>query len=86
MAETFSRFDAADYLETAEDVAEYVKAAAEDGASTAIVAASGAVARALDMGRLARDVGMTGEGLYEALSPGGDLLRPSWRSRGPSVG
>lgn len=72
MVETFSRFDAADYLETAEDIAEYLKAAAEDGDPAAIVAALGAVARAQNMSKLARDVGMTREGLYKALSPDGN--------------
>lgn len=74
MAETFSRFDAADYLETAEDVAEYLKAAAEDGDPAAIVTALGTVARARkrNMSKLAREVGMTEEGLCEALSHGGN--------------
>lgn len=72
MVETFSRFDAADYLETAEDMAEYLRAAAEDGDPVAIVVALGAVARARNMSKLARDVGMTREGLYKALSPGGN--------------
>ncbi len=72
MAETFSRFDAADYLETAEDIAEYLAASAEDGDPAALVAALGTVARARNMSQLARDVGMTREGLYKALSPGGN--------------
>lgn len=72
MVGTFSRFDVADYLETAEDIAEYIKAAVEDGDPATIVAALGAVARAQNMSKLARDVGMTREGLYKALSPGGN--------------
>ncbi len=72
MAETFSRFDAADYLETAEDIAEYLAASAEDGDPAALVAALGTVARARNMSQLARDAGLTREGLYKALSPDGN--------------
>ena len=72
MAEAFSRFDAADYLETAEDIAAYLDAAAEDGDPAALVTALGTVARARNMSQLARDVGMTREGLYKAFSPGGN--------------
>ena len=44
MTETFSRFDAADYLETPEDIAAYLEAAAEDGDPSTLAAALGAVA------------------------------------------
>lgn len=72
MAEKFSRFDAADYLTTPEDIAAYLEASAEDGDPSAMAAALGAVARAQNMSKLARDVGMTREGLYKALTPGGN--------------
>jgi probable addiction module antidote protein len=72
MAERFRRFDAADYLETPEDIQAYLDAAAEDGDPAALAAALGAVARARNMAQLARETGMTREGLYKALSPGGN--------------
>ncbi len=72
MAETFTRFDAADYLKTPEDIAAYLEAAAEDGDSAAMAAALGAVARAQNMSKLARDAGLSREGLYKALKPGGN--------------
>ena len=72
VAETFSRYDAADYLKTPEDIAEYLNVSAEDGDPSVMTAALGAVARAQNMSQLARDVGMTREGLYKALSPGGN--------------
>lgn len=76
MAEVFNRFDAADYLETPEDIAAYLEAAAEaaavDGDPAPLVTALGTVARARNMSQLARDVGMTREGLYKAFSPGGN--------------
>jgi probable addiction module antidote protein len=72
MAESFRRFDAADYLETPEDTQAYLDAAAEDGDPAVLAAALGAVARARNMAQLARETGMTREGLYKALSPGGN--------------
>ena len=72
MPETFSRFDAADYLKTDEDVAAYLEASAEDGDPAAMATALGTVARARNMSQLARDTGMTREGIYKALSPDGN--------------
>ena len=77
MAETFSRFDAADYLKTEDDIAAYLDASAEDGDATAMAVALGTVARARNMSQLARDVGMTRVGLYKALSPGAN---PAFRT------
>jgi probable addiction module antidote protein len=45
----FSRYDAADYLGSEDDIAAYLQAAAEDGHPAALVAALGAVARARTM-------------------------------------
>lgn len=72
MAETFSCFDAADYLSTPEDIQAYLEAAAEDGDPAVMMAALGTVERAQNMSKLARDVGMTREGLYKALKPDGN--------------
>ncbi len=72
MSETFSRYDAADYLRTEDDIAAYLEASAEDGDPAALVAALGAVARARNMSKLSRDAGMTREGLYKALSGNGN--------------
>jgi probable addiction module antidote protein len=72
--ETFSRFDAADYLETEADIAAYLEAVMEEaGDDPAVIArALGVVARARNLSRLARDVGMSREGLYKALSGEGN--------------
>ncbi len=72
MPETFSQYDAADYLKTDEDIAAYLEASAEDGDPAAMVVALGTVARARNMSQLARDAGMTREGIYKALAPGGN--------------
>ena len=47
MTKTKTRpYDAAEYLETAEDMAAYLEAALEDGDPTAVVKALGTIARA----------------------------------------
>ncbi len=72
MTETFTPFDAADYLTSPDDTLAYLEAAAEDGDPAVMAAALGAVARAQNMAKLARDTGLTREGLYKALKPGGN--------------
>jgi probable addiction module antidote protein len=70
--ETFSRYDTADYLKTEEDIAAYLEACVEDGDPALIAAALGDIARARNMSQLARDTGLTREGLYKALSGAGN--------------
>ncbi|MCX7060809.1 MAG: putative addiction module antidote protein [Gammaproteobacteria bacterium] len=72
--ETFSRYDVADYLKDEADIAAYLEAVIEDSGSdaAAIAHALGDVARARNMSQLARDTGMTREGLYKALSGTGN--------------
>lgn len=70
--ETFSRFDAADHLKSDEDVIAYLDAAMEDGDAAVIATALGNVARARGMVQLARETGITREGLYKALSADGN--------------
>ena len=72
--ETFSRYDAADYLKTEEDIARYMDAVIEDSSDDpAVIAyALGAVARARNMSQLAREAGITRVGLYKALSGNGN--------------
>jgi len=71
---TFSRYDSADYLRTEDDIAAYLEAVMEEaGDDPATIAhALGVVARARNMSQLARDVGMSREGLYKALSGEGN--------------
>lgn len=66
----FSRFDAADYLDNEEVIAEYITAALEDPNPKAFLAAVADVAKARGMTRLARDTGLGRESLYKALAPG----------------
>lgn len=74
MAEKFSRYDTADYLKTEEDMALYLDACIEDdpGDGSLIRTALGSIARAKGMSQLARDTGISREGLYRALSAEGN--------------
>jgi len=74
MKETFEKFDAADYLQSEADILEYLNAAIEVSDSPANIAhALGVVARARsNMSQLARETGISREGLYKALSEQGN--------------
>ena len=65
-------WDAAEHLETKEDVVLYLEAAFEDGDPGLIAAALGDVARAKGMTKVAADAGLGRESLYKALSPDGN--------------
>ena len=70
--EQFSRYDTADYLQSEEDIAAYLEAVMEEGDPALIAAALGDIAKARNISQLARDVGMSREGLYKALSGEGN--------------
>jgi probable addiction module antidote protein len=70
--ETFRAFDAADYLKTGEEIAAYLVAASEDGDPQVVAAAIGDIVRARNVSKIARDTGLTREGIYKALSPEGN--------------
>ena len=74
MAEKFSRWDSADHLKTEEDIDLYFQACIDEdpGDGSLIRNALGAIARTRGMSQLARDTGLAREGLYKALSPGGN--------------
>ena len=65
-------WDAADYLETDEDIVAYLEAAFDDGDPGLIAAALGDVARARGMTNVAAKSGLGRESLYKALSPNGN--------------
>ena len=65
-------YDAAEFLETDEEIVAYLNAALEDGDPALVSAALGDIARARGMTQLARDTGITRDGLYKALSPTGN--------------
>jgi len=61
-------WDAAEHLETQEDMAAYLEAALEDGDPNLVVAALGDIARSKGMTTIARETGLGRESLYKALS------------------
>ncbi len=73
MAKTKTKpYDAAEYLETEEDMAAYLQAAFEEGNPAVVIHALGNIARARGMSQIARQTGLRRESLYKALSPEGN--------------
>lgn len=66
----FRPFDAVDYLDDEETIAEYITAALEDPDPDVFLAAVRDVARARGITQVARDAGLGRESLYKALAPG----------------
>ena len=74
MAIKLSKWDAVDHLQSEEAMGLYLEACFEEdpGDGSLIRAALGDLARARGMSQLAKDTGLTREGLYKALSPDGN--------------
>lgn len=70
----FAPYDSAHYLETEEDFAGYLDAVMEEGGDDPayVARALGVVARARNLSQIARDVGMSRQGLVKALSGEGN--------------
>jgi probable addiction module antidote protein len=68
------RWNSAQYLETEQDIQSYLDAVLEEGGDDPayIVHALGVIARAKNMSQLARDTGLSREGIYKALSEDGN--------------
>ena len=68
--EMFSRYDAAEYLKTPEEMAMYLEICIEEanGDSRLIIKALGDIARAKGMTKVATDSGLSRESLYKSLS------------------
>ena len=73
MPKTTTRpWDAAEHLNSAADMVDYLEAALEDGDASLIAAALGDIARAKGMTEIARKTGLGRESLYKALSAEGN--------------
>ena len=74
MAIKTTRWDSAEHLQSDEDIKLYLEACFEeaDDDPAFIVHALGVIARAKNMSQLARDTGITREGLYKAFSAEGN--------------
>ena len=66
-----STFDAADYLDSPQAIADYLSEAFETGDDKLIARALGTVARAKGMTEVANDTGLSRESLYRSLSEQG---------------
>ena len=74
MTEKFTKRDITEHLRTREDTRLYLEACAEEdpGDGSLIRAALNDIARAGNMSQLAREIGISCEGLYKALSNEGN--------------
>ncbi len=74
MAIITTRWDSAEHLKTEEDIQLYLEACLEEAGDdpNAIIHAFSVIARDKNMSKLAKDAGLTREGLYKALSPDGN--------------
>ena len=63
-------FDAAEYLDSDEAVAEYLTAVMAESDPALLAAALGDIARATGMSDIARSTGLAREALYNVLRPG----------------
>lgn len=70
--ERFSKWDAADYMETPADVAAHLNVALEDGDPGLVTYMLGAAARSKGMTEVARRTGLNRVSLYKALGEGGN--------------
>lgn len=65
-------FDAAEFLNSADDVAAYLDTWLEDGSPQELRSALETIARSRGMSKLARATGISRAGLYKALGPEGN--------------
>ena len=74
MAETFAKWDMADYIETLEDARLHLEAAIDEdpGDGSLVRLVLNAIARSQSMSALARDTGLNRGNIYTALSETGN--------------
>ena len=66
-------WDAAEHLETKEDIAAYLEAALEDGDPNVVIAALNDIARSEGMTYIVNETGLSRDSLYNALAIEGNL-------------
>ena len=69
---TIAKWDTSELLNSEADVVAYLSAALEDGDTALLTVALGNIARAKGITQLAKETGVTRDGLYKALSPDGN--------------
>jgi len=70
MKNKIAKFDASDYLDDEEMIAEYLNAVLEEDDQDLLLSAIGDIAKARGMKQIAKDSGLGRESLYKALAPG----------------
>jgi probable addiction module antidote protein len=70
--ETVSDWDAAEFIDTKEDVVAYLEAALNENDPKFLLKVIGNIARSKGMAQLARELNLNREGLYESLSAKGN--------------
>jgi probable addiction module antidote protein len=79
-------FDAAEYLDNDEVIAEYLSAALEDSDPDVFLRAVANVAKARGISEIARSTGLGRESLYKALNPGAKIRYDTVRKVLDSLG
>ncbi|MDR1278161.1 MAG: putative addiction module antidote protein [Treponema sp.] len=69
---TVSNWDPAEFIETKEDVIANLSVALEDGDVEYLLKIMGHIARSAGMSQIARELGVSREGLYKSLAPDGN--------------
>jgi len=64
------RFDIADYLQTEQDIAEFLAVVIEEGDPALLTATLGDIARVRGMAEIAKEIGIEWTALRDALRPG----------------
>jgi probable addiction module antidote protein len=67
-----SKWDMAEFIDTKEDVIAHLAVALEENDTEFFLDVIGALARSAGMSQIARELGVTREGLYKSLSPTGN--------------
>ena len=72
MAIKLKEYDIAEHLNSEEEIQLYLNEILEEGDPALVLSALGDIAKARNMSQLAKEVGMSREGLYKALSGQGN--------------
>ncbi|OBW92308.1 addiction module antitoxin [Gallibacterium salpingitidis] len=72
MMEKLHDFDMSEHLRTEEEIQLYLNEILKEGNVDLLLSALGDIAKARNMSQIAREVGVTREGLYKALSGRGN--------------
>ena len=81
-----TEFDPSEYLETSEDIADFMQDAFETGDQAVIANAFGVVAKAVGMTQIANETGLSREQLYRSFSHNGNPTLKTMLSVMPVLG